>query len=80
MARCRDLLDALPEYAAAAHDIGDFRLVTIDLDRARPMKSAAECRLTNCAFIVSLSKGNRPKEKWRASCADLGSPSGLLFE
>src|ERR1700686_5082400 len=36
MPRCRHLLDPLPERTPPAHDIEDFRLVPVNLNRARP--------------------------------------------
>src|SRR5205085_11849046 len=38
MPRGGHLFDALPEYAAAAHDVSDLALITIDLYGARPEK------------------------------------------
>jgi hypothetical protein len=35
---CRHLLDALPECSTAAHDVGDFSLITINFNCTWPKK------------------------------------------
>ena len=52
MSRRRHLLDPLPKHAAPSHDIRNFVLITIDLNRARPHKIRRRLQIKKLCFHV----------------------------
>jgi hypothetical protein len=58
MARRWNLLDPLPEDAATLANVCDFRLVTINLDRARSHEIGCRLQINKLCSHIVLSKGN----------------------
>src|SRR5205823_9120411 len=52
MPGCRHLLDALPECSAAAHDVGDFGLITVNFNRTRPKEISGRVQVNKLSVHV----------------------------
>jgi hypothetical protein len=47
-----NLLDALAEHATAAHDVSNFTLITVHLDRTRPKEIGRRVQIQKLCFHV----------------------------